>query len=129
MATTDIEMAATTRSTTASQETHGKPHGILRLTVDVPHSTRPRDPSLPPARWSTPEFIAYYVLVALAFVPAISAVTTLSSSACPCRRSSQYSRARIGEHANYPMYSRRLSPGWMFGRRVVRSWRTVYDGG
>ncbi|KZV91266.1 MBOAT-domain-containing protein [Exidia glandulosa HHB12029] len=76
----DVELAIN-KSTTLTpdmQPSPSRPQGILRLTVDVPHSTRPRDVALPPSRWRNPEFLAYYVLVLIALFPAISAVTRLS---------------------------------------------------
>lgn len=106
MASVDIEMAATSNgSTTVTEPRKRKPTGILRLTVEVPSSTRPPDPTLPAPRWRTTEFLVYYVLVVLAVLLAIRSVTTLSDPL----------------HPNYPHYARRLSNGWIPGRKVDNS--------
>ncbi|EPQ53946.1 MBOAT-domain-containing protein [Gloeophyllum trabeum ATCC 11539] len=81
--------------------------GVIRLTVDVPASAsrgvsgRKR----PAARWRTPEFILYEVLFVIV-VPILVWVPVKLSSV---------------NHPNYPLYSHRLSQGWLSGRQVDNS--------
>ncbi|KAJ3550711.1 hypothetical protein NM688_g5016 [Phlebia brevispora] len=81
--------------------------GIIRLTVDIPssHITQSQHISRPPPRWKTPEFI-FYAFVFCAVVPIMIWIPISLSSP---------------SHPSYPIYIRRLSPGWLFGRRVDNS--------
>ncbi|EIW57931.1 MBOAT-domain-containing protein [Trametes versicolor FP-101664 SS1] len=84
-----------------------EPKGLARLTVTIPSSYSPQVKVAPHPlpRWRTPEFMVYYVVFVLV-VPMMAWIPySLSSSS----------------HPNYPFYERRLSPGWMFGRRVDNS--------
>ncbi|KDQ59021.1 hypothetical protein JAAARDRAFT_33744 [Jaapia argillacea MUCL 33604] len=84
-----------------------KPHGIISMTIEIPSSSRAaRSPETrPPARWKTPEF-AFYELAFLIVVPIMIWI--------PISLSSE-------SHPNYPLFSHRLSSGWLFGRRVDNS--------
>ncbi|KAF8588242.1 MBOAT-domain-containing protein [Ramaria rubella] len=80
--------------------------GITSLTVETPTRTRfTADEPLPKARWRTPEFILY----ALVFAVAIPMMVRV-----PMRLSSE-------SHPNFPIFARRLSPGWIPGRLVDNS--------
>ncbi|EIN03983.1 MBOAT-domain-containing protein [Punctularia strigosozonata HHB-11173 SS5] len=81
--------------------------GILHLTVGIPSSYRkvPAEDTRPPSRWTTPEFVLYYVMAAVVIPVMVWIPTTLSSPS----------------HPNYPLFQRRLSAGWLFGRRVDNS--------
>ena len=81
MASIDIEMAAASQLLTSSAPPP-KPRGVLRLTVDVPFSTRPeRDaPARPPARWRTPEYLFYFFVLACGLWQVIVTAMRLSDS-------------------------------------------------
>ncbi|KAF9231522.1 MBOAT, membrane-bound O-acyltransferase family-domain-containing protein [Melanogaster broomeanus] len=81
--------------------------GITALTVHIPDSTKARqiNGTRPPPRWKTPEFFFYYLTVAVVIPFMVWVPITLSSST----------------HVNYPLYHKRLSPGWLFGRKVDNS--------
>ncbi|KAH8094526.1 MBOAT, membrane-bound O-acyltransferase family-domain-containing protein [Cristinia sonorae] len=87
------------------QPTTPKQRGITRLTVDIPDATKPSSLSSRPSRWRTPEFVVYGV-VFLVVVPLMVWIPVSLSST---------------SHANYPVYHRKLSPGWLFGRQVDNS--------
>ncbi|KAI0706413.1 MBOAT-domain-containing protein [Earliella scabrosa] len=102
----DLRSRATFELDSPTHSSH-KPKGLARLTIDIPSSYNPKLKSEPhPApRWRTPEFMCYYVVFAFA-LPAMVWI--------PYRLSSP-------SHPNYPFYESRLSPGWLFGRRVDNS--------
>ncbi|EMD33382.1 hypothetical protein CERSUDRAFT_108172 [Gelatoporia subvermispora B] len=80
---------------------------ITRLTVDIPSSYRPVPPreeqSAP--KWRSPEFVFYGIIFVLVVPIMVWIPVTLSSPS----------------HPNYDLYKRKLSPGWLFGRRVDNS--------
>ncbi|KAL6307438.1 MBOAT, membrane-bound O-acyltransferase family-domain-containing protein [Sparassis latifolia] len=78
---------------------------VTGLTIDIPSSYRPQVQAAPhpPSRWRTPEFIFYELVFCLVVPIMIWIPVTLSSPS----------------HPNYPLYRRRLSPGWLFGLKVV----------
>jgi len=88
--------------------------GITNLTVDVPDvTTRPRV-SHQPQRWKTVEFLGYGVIFCITLPIMIWIPVSLSSTS----------------HPNYPVYQRKLTPGWLFGRQVDdsdRQYRTFRD--
>ncbi|KAI0035515.1 MBOAT, membrane-bound O-acyltransferase family-domain-containing protein [Vararia minispora EC-137] len=83
---------------------HATRRGITRLTVDVPAPSRASEEPKP-ARWNTPEFFFYYLVFLLA-VPWMVCVPILLSQPT---------------HSNYGLYSHRLAPGWLFGRKFDNS--------
>ncbi|KAI0833813.1 MBOAT-domain-containing protein [Trametes gibbosa] len=91
----------------SSEQPPSTPKGLVRLTVTIPSSYNAQVKSAqhPPPRWRTPEFFVYYLVFALV-VPMMVWI--------PYRLSSP-------THPNFPLYERRLSQGWMFGRRVDNS--------
>ncbi|KAI0750047.1 MBOAT-domain-containing protein [Daedaleopsis nitida] len=103
---TDLRAPAPFELESPDQPTY-KPKGLARLTVDIPSSYNPeiRAERHPRPRWRTPEFIAYYVVFAFALPLMVWIPYTLSSPS----------------HPNYAYYEMRLSPGWLFGRRVDNS--------
>ncbi|KAH7106546.1 MBOAT-domain-containing protein [Auriculariales sp. MPI-PUGE-AT-0066] len=103
MATVDVEMAATSQTTTTTRPTARKPRGILQLTVDVPYSTKSNNATPRPVRWRTPEFMAYFVVLIIALPLGILTVMRLSDSS----------------HPNYPQYARRLSTSSIIPWRKV----------
>ncbi|KAF8626599.1 hypothetical protein AX17_006517 [Amanita inopinata Kibby_2008] len=85
---------------------------IIKLTVDIPSSVRRTSggtsapsPAPAPPRWSTFEFKVYY-LVFLLVIPVMVWIPVSLS---------------LPSHPNYPFYRSRLSPGWLFGRRMDNS--------
>ncbi|KAH9948606.1 MBOAT-domain-containing protein [Amylocystis lapponica] len=92
---------------TSTQDATRKRKDITRLTVNIPSSYRPQVEAAPhpPSRWRTPEFIAYYVIFCAVVPVMVWIPVTLSSTS----------------HPNYPLYNRRLSSGWLFGRKVDNS--------
>ncbi|GBE88390.1 Glycerol uptake protein [Sparassis crispa] len=80
---------------------------VTGLTIDIPSSYRPQVQAAPhpPSRWRTPEFIFYELVFCLVVPIMIWIPVTLSSPS----------------HPNYPLYRRRLSPGWLFGLKVDNS--------
>ncbi|KAI0636277.1 MBOAT-domain-containing protein [Trametes polyzona] len=83
------------------------PKGLARLTVTIPSSYNPQVKAAqhPLPRWRTPEFMVYYVVFAVVVPVMVWIPYQLSSPS----------------HLNFPYYERRLSPGWMFGRKVDNS--------
>ncbi|KZT40000.1 MBOAT-domain-containing protein [Sistotremastrum suecicum HHB10207 ss-3] len=81
--------------------------GITALTVETPTSTRFAriDPTRPPARWKTPEFILYGIIFVVVVPIMVWVPVTLS----------QY------DNPNYPLYAHRLSWGWIAGRKIDNS--------
>nr|GAT44387.1 predicted protein [Mycena chlorophos] len=81
---------------------------LIDLTVHIPSSSRAKtvaqEPEQP-ARWRTPEFRIYSLIV-------IVAVATMAW--IPMQLS-------IPTHPNYPRFQHKLSPGWMLGRPVDNS--------
>ncbi|KAI0077283.1 MBOAT-domain-containing protein [Panus rudis PR-1116 ss-1] len=97
------------------REPHGEPYefdsvyrdqrkGITKLTVEIPSSSNQAQTSreTSPSRWGTPEFMFYAIAFCLVVPIMFWIPIKLSSST----------------HPNYTAYSRRLSQGWMFGRKV-----------
>lgn len=84
-----------------------KRRGLTRLTVDIPSSYKPQveNEPHPLPRWRTPEFIAYIIIVCIVVPIMIWIPISLSHPS----------------HTNYPLYQRRLSKGWLFGRSVDNS--------
>lgn len=81
--------------------------GILKLTVHIPSSGKPAsvERKHPAPRWFTPEFLFYYVAAVIVIPIMVWIPIRLSSS----------------DHPNFLIYQRRLSPGWIMGRRVDNS--------
>ncbi|TDL25763.1 MBOAT-domain-containing protein [Rickenella mellea] len=84
-----------------------KQKGVIRLTVEtLSTSYLPRNvDSRPRPRWKTPEFIFYYV----AFIIVVPFLFL-----APMRLSRD-------DHPNFPLYQKRLSSGWIFGRKIDNS--------
>ncbi|KAI9056770.1 MBOAT-domain-containing protein [Trametes sanguinea] len=103
----DLRPTATFELDSPEQSLPPKPTGLARLTVEIPSAYNPavKEASHPPPRWRTPEFMVYYVVFILAVPLMVWIPYQLSSPS----------------HPNYPFYEMRLSPGWMFGRRVDNS--------
>ncbi|KAK1230552.1 glycerol transporter [Marasmius sp. AFHP31] len=82
---------------------------LVDLTVDIPSSSRttsiPNEAARSPSRWRSLEFKVYYVVAALV-VPIMVWIPVSISSPL---------------HPNYPVYSGRLSAGWIFNRHVDNS--------
>ncbi|KZT02547.1 MBOAT-domain-containing protein [Laetiporus sulphureus 93-53] len=101
------DLRPTVSSFELAQEPTTRRRGITTLTVDIPSSHHPqaKEAHHSPARWKSPEFILYAIIFCVV-VPIMIWI--------PMRLSSP-------SHRNYVQYNRRLSPGWMFGRRVDNS--------
>ncbi|KAH9847853.1 MBOAT-domain-containing protein [Lenzites betulinus] len=91
----------------SSEQPPPAPKGLARLTVTIPssYSAQVKASQHPPPRWRTLEFYAYYIVIGV-IVPVMIWI--------PCRLS-------LSTHPNFPIFERRLSPGWIFGRRVDNS--------
>ena len=94
---------------------------VVQLTVDIPSSHRPLSITRSsPSRWSTLEF-RLYGLVFVLVVPFMFWIpVSLSSRMSSVRRLCRYLILNIASHPNYALFSRKLSPGWIFGRQIVR---------
>jgi protein-cysteine N-palmitoyltransferase HHAT len=95
---------------------------IVNLTIDIPSSRRSQPNSIPTSkpRWKTSEFFFYYVFIGIVVLIAVWIPIQLSS-----RMSFfwfQHCHLLLttpATHHNYPYYSSRLQPGWLFGRALV----------
>ncbi|ODN97333.1 glycerol transporter [Cryptococcus wingfieldii CBS 7118] len=79
--------------------------GLTDLTVSVPGSQARPGQEPAPQRWTTTEF-RFYAIAFILVVPMMLWVPM---------------RVSLPTHPNYPLYSYKLSPGWMFGRQVDNS--------
>jgi hypothetical protein len=117
------------------------PAGIASLTVQTQDSKASPKRSLTgksktngpkPARWRTTEFYVYYVLIGLYLLLMIRTTYRLSSGKwsrvghCTVFYSAvRYYRSQLklfstsDSHPNYWIFEKRLSEGWLFGRKVV----------
>jgi protein-cysteine N-palmitoyltransferase HHAT len=93
--------------------------GILKLTVDVPTSSQPLGESRSLPRWSTPEFIFYFITAVVVIPIMVWIPISLSSSAYLGGNVGHVYNLFAGSHPNYPFYRSRLSRGWLFGREIV----------
>ncbi|KAK9893586.1 MBOAT-domain-containing protein [Cystobasidium minutum MCA 4210] len=82
-------------------------------TTTVPEKDRPLQRR--PSRWNTKEFYCYYAIILIYLLLMIKTTVNLSRPS----------------HSNYWIYEKRLSDGWIFGRKVDntdRQFRTFRDG-
>jgi len=117
-------------------------NGVASLTVNVesnnaPAAVHPKSRSLSTAqgrhsRWRTPEYCAYYATVAyFIFYKMVQIPIRLSQGearhpACLERRFTGTDLCLGAEsHPNYWIYSKRLSEGWIAGRKVVSAVQTL----
>ncbi|KAF8442088.1 MBOAT, membrane-bound O-acyltransferase family-domain-containing protein [Boletus edulis BED1] len=108
-----LDMPTDLRSTNARvspfelQENKSNHRGITALTIDIADTrkTRQNDTPRPPPLWRTPEFFFYYLIAAVVIPFMVWVPINLSSLT----------------HANYPIFQYKLSPGWLFGRRIDNS--------
>lgn len=113
-------------------------NGVAALTVDVESNNAPaiaRSPSKTrslstvstqdrPSRWRTPEHIVHYAMVAyFIFYKMVQIPVRLSQSGRNDPAFDMHKRltlfGRAESHPNYWIYSKRLSEGWIAGRKVV----------
>ena len=106
-------------------DTQRKRLNITDLTVNISSSYKPhlRGTSRTPSRWRTTEFFIYYCI----FILAVPIMTRIPVSLSSCALRPAFSlwafiwRLCSASHPNYPLYKKKLSPGWLFGRKVVSS--------
>ena len=93
----------------------------------MPQSRRPRSPggdACQPSRWNTPEFYIYYAVWIVA-VPMMFLATYELSKGSVWRYellpldASLTTDLFAETNSNYPLYEHLLSPGWLFGRKLV----------
>ncbi|KAG6372194.1 hypothetical protein JVT61DRAFT_7987 [Boletus reticuloceps] len=100
--------------------------GITALTIDIADTrkTRQNDTPRPPPLWRTPEFFFYY-LIAVVVIPFMVWVpinlSSRASQACCHTTFVLICKLPAVTHANYPIFQYKLSPGWLFGRRIDNS--------
>ena len=109
--------------------------GIASLTIQT-HQARPaaKDLANKPhferkaqaSRWRTPEFYVYYAILVFGVWKMITVALHLSRGLLNLQRNAksfmlivQATASCIESNPTYWMYSRKLSPGWIFGRKVV----------
>lgn len=82
---------------------------------------------LRPLRWRSPEFVLYYVVVALGLAYGIHRAWKFSSRTTNLLAHYAAHSSSLAENPNFAQYGDRLSPGWLFGPMVDASdaqWRS-----
>ena len=94
---------------------------VVQLTVDIPSSHRPLSISRSASsRWSTLEFRLYGLIFVLVVPFMFWIPVSLSSRTSSVRRLCRYLILNTASHPNYALFRGKLSPGWIFGRQIVR---------
>jgi hypothetical protein len=108
------------------------PAGIASLTVHIPDAIKDTKRQLSgtpsskttskPSRWNTLEFYCYYIIVAVYLILMVRAAVRLSDGEY-CFNTGRLlvliCVQFVATHPNYWIFEKRLSDGWILGRKVV----------
>lgn len=118
-----------TRFTVSAIAPLGKTSSDHGVTVDKPAPSAAGVPAkrqgeeLPvgsqPSKWATPEYILYYVVIAIAVPSMFGIAINVSQGIHNLRLPATRTHMTTESDTQYPKFSPLLSKGWILGRKVV----------
>lgn len=96
------------------------PKGIVALTIDTGDSSSHKGVQQRPLpRWKTPEFMLYGVVFLVVIPLMVWTPVQLSQCKFPKSCTPTVDLCTTASHPQYAIYQRRLSQGWILGRKIV----------